>query len=340
IDGGMAINYDENNSTLRGNNDDPPNGESYVFVEGIAIDRNYLYAVCYRAVNGYPVAIADLTRLDDPSGWDSLGIDDGLTTAFVRSVDYYAGHLAVGTDRDPGGVFLCQVGYDPFNRLSNACVHFTEDNSYLLSDVVRVVRFSPDGILWVGTNSGLSQYDPGYERFIDIELPAGIDLDVTDLEFDRRGNLWIGTRKGLARMDATTGGFEVFSTLNSDLVDDGINSLNIDPFTGKLYVATNFGISILSTTVGRPVFDVDRVVAIPNPFVIRSDNDRLEFNFSEKVNVRIYSIAGELIREMDTNTLWGGRNQQGEKVASGVYIYVLIDKTGNLGRGKILLVRE
>ncbi|MCK4302172.1 MAG: hypothetical protein KAW91_05335, partial [candidate division Zixibacteria bacterium] len=199
---------------------------------------------------------------------------------------------------------------------------------------------SPGGVLWVGTNSGLSRYDLGYERFVDVDLPPGVGRDVHDLEFDSRGNLWIGTSSGLARLDASTGMAEAFTTRNSGLVADRIGSLHSDPFTDNLYVATNSGISVLPSPIGPPSFAVEQVVAIPNPFVIRCDDDRLRFNYARKVAVRIYSVAGELVRETDTNTPWDGRNQKGEKTASGVYIFVLSDGSGEVGRGKLLLVRE
>ena len=333
-------NYDETNSSMRGNTDNPPVGETYVIILGLDTDGDYLYAACYRALNMYPIAIADMRAGDTLVRWDSLGVVDGITTEFVVSLDHHGGFLAVGADRDPGGVFVCNLGEDPFNRDPYSCLHYTETNSFLLSNVVRVVRFSPGGVLWVGCNNGLSRYDMGYERFVDVDLPPGVGHDVLDLEFDSRGNLWIGTSSGLARLDASTGASEAFTTSNSGLVAERIGSLHSDPFTDNLYVATNSGISILPSPIGPPSFAIEQVVAIPNPFVIRCDDDRLRFNYARKVAVRIYSVAGELVRETDTNTPWDGRNQKGEKTASGVYIFVLSDGSGEVGRGKLLLVRE
>ena len=56
--------------------------------------------------------------------------------------------------------------------------------------------------------------------------------------------------------------------------------------------------------------------------------------------VRIFTPAGELVRRQDANCGWFGDNQAGERVASGVYIYLLEDDQGNIKRGKILLVRQ
>ncbi len=334
-----ATNYDEQNSTLIGNTDDPPNGLRYIVINGLATDGRYLFAACYRAANGDPVAIADLNNIDDPiNGWDALGSADGIDHTFVVSLDYRNGFVAVGNEFN--GVYVCNVGDNPFDRPDNSCTHYTEDNSFLRSDDIRVVRFAPDGILWVGTNVGLSRYDPGIERFVDVDLPAGVDRDIADLEFDGRGNLWVGTRDGLARFDATTGQFEVYTTANSGLVADQINALTLDQATGDLYIATNQGISLLTSPVERIEFDLDQVVAFPNPFVINSPLDSLAFNFGRPGMVRIFTPAGELVRRLNTNRGWFGDNQAHERVASGVYIYLLEDDQGNIKRGKILLVRQ
>ena len=338
LENGTVKNYDEQNSTLIGNNDSPP-PFPYIVIYDLSTDGRYLFVPCYRAANGDPVAVADLNNLDDPvNGWDALGATDGIDHTFVVSLNYRYGFVAVGNEFN--GVYVCDVGMDPFDRADNSCVHYTEDNSFLRSNNVRVVRFAPDGILWVGTNVGLSRYDPGIERFVDVDLPAGVDRDISDLEFDGRGNLWIGTRSGLARFDATTGSFDVYVVANSGLVNNRINALTLHQTSDDLYVATGAGISLLISPVEEIVFDLEEVVAFPNPFVIRSLYDSLAFNWGRPGTVRIFTPAGELVTELDANRGWFGRNDAGTPVASGVFIYILEDDRGAIQRGKILLVRQ
>lgn len=329
-----VVNYDETNSSMRGIGVSPID-YAFVTIFGLATDGRYIYAACYRAVNGYPIAIGDLNNLDSPAGWDSLGVDDGITNEYVTSIDCHNGWLAIGTVS--AGVYVCYLGDNPFDAAGRECWHYTVDSG-LISNNIRVVRFSPDGDLWVGTNFGLSRWD--LDRFFDVTPPEGIGPDITALEFDGRSNLWIGSRNGLARLDATSGDFTVYTTRNSDLVSNDITNLSLDPFSGDLYVATGSGISYLRSTIGRPTAEIETVVAFPNPFVIRSDSDRLNFNFSKSGTVRLFTVAGELVAEYSVNTPWDGRNQKGQQVASGVYVYILTDKDGNVGRGKVLLVRE
>lgn len=329
-----VVNYDENNSTMRGIGVNPID-YAYVTARGLATDGKYIYAACFLAVNGYPIAIGDLNNLDSPSGWDSLGTGDGVSNKEVITVDCFDGWIAVGTKA--AGVYRCYLSDDPFDHTVRDCRYYTESDG-LISNDIRVVKFAPDGNLWVGTNFGLSRWD--LDRFIDVTPPPGIGPDITALEFDGRGNMWIGSKNGLGRVDGATGAPTVYTTRNSGLVSDDITNLSWDPFTGDLYIATSAGISRMKSTIGRPTAELEAVVAFPNPFVIRSDSDRLNFNFSRSATVRLFTVAGELVAEFPVNTSWGGRNQRGEKVVSGVYVYILTDKDGNVERGKVLVIRE
>jgi ligand-binding sensor domain-containing protein len=327
-----AVNYDETNSTLRGHVPWP----TFVVVQGLTTDGRYLFAACLNAINGYPVAIGDLNNLDSPSGWDSLGVRDGLTNELVKSIDCYKGSLAVGTQGE--GVFVCHLGDDPFDASRRYCLHYTVDSG-LVSNNIRVVKYSPEGDLWVGTDRGLSRWD--LDRFVVVASPEGVGPIITALEFDGRDNLWIGSeRTGLARIDGATGASVVYTSRNSGLVSDVIINLALHPTNGDLYIATPSGISVLRSGVARFISKLEDIIAFPNPFVIRSDSDSLKFNFSRSGTVRLFTVAGELVAELPVNTPWNGRNQKGEKVVSGVYLYILTDNDGNVGRGKILVIRE
>ncbi|MCK4632225.1 MAG: hypothetical protein KAT79_03080 [candidate division Zixibacteria bacterium] len=339
LDDNQLINYDENNSTMRGNTQNPPVGPTWVFVNGMATDGRYIYMACFIALNDYPIAIADQNNLDNPAAWDSLGIDDGITTKTIIDLDYQDGYLAIGTEGS--GVFNYYLGSNPHDRSDDTVHHWIADSVYLISDKVKAVEFAPNGELWVGTNLGVSRFDLGVDFFRTVELPAGVGPLVTDIEFDGRGSVWIGTISGLVRIDLVDDTKTVFNTLNSGLVSDHVNNVTFDRFTGRLYVATDAGISYLPSEIGTPTADVEEVIAFPNPFVISSSVDRLNFNFLARATVTIFTVAGEQVWEGElTADGWDGRNDAGAEVASGVYLFVLKDTDGHVGRGKFLLVRN
>ncbi len=337
-DGNGFVNYDEQNSSMIGNTDNPPFGLTFVVINGLETDGEFLYAACYRAANGYPIVYADMNNLDNINSWDSLGLSDGINNEFVVSLDVYGNSLAVGTEAI--GLYMCDLGSDPFDHSDIIIENHTVENMFLISNSIRVVEFSPEGNLWVGTNFGLSRYDPGFEFYVDIDLPEMMSSDVTDLEFDGRGNLWIGSVNGLGFRNATTGEIIVYNSENSGLVSNRINNVTFDSNTGDTYISTPSGISKILSFVGTPTAQLENVIAFPNPFVISNQNDVLSFNYARSGTVRIYTVAGEEVDAFPINNSWDGTNQKDQPVASGVYLFILSDDEGNISRGKILLVRE
>ncbi|RMF96644.1 MAG: T9SS C-terminal target domain-containing protein, partial [Planctomycetota bacterium] len=261
--------------------------------------------------------------------------------------DYFDHWLVIGSGSGTGGVYRCYLGPDPFDKSDDFCLQYLEPFSQgnLISNTVRVVRFSPQGELWVGTNFGISRFDPGLGvngLFVDVDIPPDVVFgpDITALDFDTRGNVWVGAANGLGRFDAATGEFTLYTSLNSGLVSDNVRSITVDHRTNDVWVGTAGGLSLVKTNSGKITANVTDVTAFPNPYVIRSNDDLLRFNFIDDAPVRIYSTAGELVAETTVNRSWDGRNQSGRECASGVYMFVITAADGTVGRGKFLLVRE
>src|SRR6185369_8443031 len=81
---------------------------------------------------------------------------------------------------------------------------FDPDNTPGLASA-RIVALHEDrnGVLWIGTEAGLTKYDGG--RFTSYTTRDGLPhLNVLVLLGDRRGRLWIGTGSGLVRFDGRT----------------------------------------------------------------------------------------------------------------------------------------
>jgi hypothetical protein len=327
-------NFDQLNSTLIGNSD----GVHYVVINGLALDNRFVFAACYRAVNGKPVAIAPIASADNPSAWMALGLSDGITDIFASALDVHGEYLAYGTEGN--GVYLYYFGSDPFDKSDDTVRHFTEtDLSQLISNSITALRFSPAGELWAGTAFGLARYDDGTERWIDAGLPPGIGPEVIDIDFDSRGTMWVAARGGLARYDPATGEVAPFTTQNSGLVSSEINNLTVDRLSGDLYLSTNRGISLYSSGFADPTVDVSTIVAFPNPFIVNDASVGLRFNFAGAGIARIFTVAGERVIDIPVNGVWDGRNGSGEPVASGVYLFTVTDGAGRIGHGKFLLIR-
>jgi len=331
LDDDTTIRFEMNNSGLSG----VPDADWYVVVYKTGLHNGRLAMVNYLPSDFNPVKIIDISNHDR---WASFGINDGLPGDYLFSIDISHDIFVAGTSDN--GVYYYYFGDDPFNKSDDSVILLNSSNSWLGSDQINSVKFDRNEILWVTTNLGISKYDPGIERFVNVSLPLGFGPKINCLDFDLLGNIWIGAMNGLGQYNISTGEIEIYTTLNSGLPDDEITSLSFDSTTLDLWIGTPNGLARLSSNVGPPVKEVENVIAFPNPYIITDGSEELAFNYGDDAIVRIYSVAGELVWENSINIRWNGNNQQGRAVAPGVYLFLLTANDGSTGKGKILLVRN
>jgi len=102
--------------------------------------------------------------------------------------------------------------------------------------------------------------------------------------------------------------------------------------------------------------NLDNVKVYPNPYKPNSgtiyDNNPIVgegiifSGLTQKAKVQIFNIAGELVTEFEEEDgdgiyVWDTRNKNGDKVASGVYIYFITnpdDKSQKI-KGRIVIIR-
>ena len=93
----------------------------------------------------------------------------------------------------------------PYRYMAPFTISATEENNCMF--------FDKEGVMWVGTNSGLKSYD-GYtvKTFKSDAYTPGIlpNNTIRSITEDHDDNLWLGTRNGLVRMNKRTGAFKTF----------------------------------------------------------------------------------------------------------------------------------
>lgn len=91
-----------------------------------------------------------------------------------------------------------------------------------------------------------------------------------------------------------------------------------------------------------PAVGASAVIVYPNPW---KRGTAAAMNFTGLTTgsmVRIYSLAGELVREsaeQGGQMNWNGKNQDGEDIASGIYLWIVEETGGAIHRGKIAVLR-
>ena len=81
----------------------------------------------------------------------------------------------------------------------------------------------------------------------------------------------------------------------------------------------------------------------PNPFKAKLGHTDITFeNATASSTLRIYSVTGKLVWEranIGIKHSWPTDNMSSQKVASGIYFYVITDGSAVTARGKIAVVR-
>ncbi|MSR84749.1 MAG: hypothetical protein EXS58_17845 [Candidatus Latescibacteria bacterium] len=262
-----------------------------------------------------------------------------------------AGVKWISTETD--GVVLFDDGGTPFDPADDFSLLVNQVfDERLTSDRVTALLLDRSGRLWVATNSGLNAVRGTYSRAsqtfrvenwrtytAESGLPSS---EVNAVEQDDLGNVWVGTEGGLARISPQGEVEFTYTKANSALIDNRVKSLLFDPEKRELWIGTFEGLSRLSlgetTTPGGSSLSV-----YPNPLVLRAGAALRFAGLPLGASLRIFSLTGQLVAQLDglpgQGTLtWQGQNQAGILVGSGIYFFVATDEAGHSTRGKFAVV--
>ena len=325
-------------------------GTAFVAISDIDRDANGLMWIAnvrngLVVMDGWPPQQAVLNSQLDfglPAGRDMTKIAIGLD-----------GLKWVGTAHD--GFFLLDDGGTPFELGDEIGLVFdTVAYPNLTSDTVIDIHVDRSGRVWVATNNGLNAVRGEYSRpnadfavtswkvyNAENGLPA---TATTSLAEDDWGRIWVGTEGGLARID-TEGQVEFALDTSDGLVNNRVNSLYLDRENDALWIGTLAGMSRLqlgtSGTAAGP-----QAYAYPNPFLLGVRGASLTFaDLPLGAGVRIFTAAGELVRQLDGvagegAVSWNGQSAAGFLVGSGIYYFVAQAETGDAVRGKFAVINN
>lgn len=215
----------------------------------------------------------------------------------------------------------------------------------LRSTDIRSLAQDRDGFMWIGTAEGLYYWFGGsvQERF------GVINESINAIAVDPRNNKWIGTANGISVLSGDDNfTFQSLTIENSPLVASNITDFAFNPDNGDVWIATTNGISRLRTPFTAPKQDLNALSGYPNPFRLGEQGGRFIItNLAENVAVKIFSIDGTLIKSFGREQVpgaqiaWDGRDEKGELVPSGVYLFMaFVEETGASAVGKVAVVRQ
>ncbi len=215
--------------------------------------------------------------------------------------------------------------------------YITRSNSEIRGNRVNCVMVDLDGSVWVGTDEGPVVFECGdpfntscmgnRRRVVVDDIPAPLLAfeDILSMAVDGANRKWFGTRNGIF-VQSPDGAEEIakFDINNSPLMNNRVTHLSFNGQTGEMFIITPDGLQSYKTptTEGRRVHSTD-VYAFPNP--VRPDylGDIAIKGLVRDANVKITDISGKLIyetRALGGQAIWNGRDYNGNKAASGVYL--------------------
>lgn len=111
-----------------------------------------------------------------------------LISAYVKDFDYDdEGNLWVG---GLGGVTI---------RKGDKVIDKKKPANGITNAYVNVVKKAPDGKMWVGTDYGITRFEPGKSSYsVRLSKRWLVSDEVKDIDFDAAGNAWVATSNGVS----------------------------------------------------------------------------------------------------------------------------------------------
>jgi ligand-binding sensor domain-containing protein len=195
------------------------------------------------------------------------------------------------------------------------------------------------GQIWIGTNRGafivsaVSRAAEGSmtgSRIIHTDEYGNLQYFLTDerinaIAADGGNRKWLGTGNSGIYLVSEDGSEIVshFTTDNSPLLSNTIESIAINDYTGEVFIGTDQGLISYMGDATKGSENYSNVYAYPNPVRPGSDERVVITGLMDNSNVKITDATGNLIyqgRSSGGQISWNCRNRNGNPVATGVYL--------------------
>lgn len=216
-----------------------------------------------------------------------------------------------------------------------------------MNDIYSVAEDN-EGAIWIGTSKGVAVYS-NPNRIWDTEnfyaIQPSLDLNdglyhplletetVTAIAVDGANRKWLGTQNAGIYLVSADGQEEVlhFTTSNSPLFSNNITSIAINQKNGEVFIGTSEGlISYMGEAIGG-LDSYENVYVYPNPVRETYDGPITVTGLIENSEVKITDVSGNLIfrtQSLGGQAIWDGRNLNGNRVKTGIYLVFCNDEQG------------
>jgi ligand-binding sensor domain-containing protein len=254
---------------------------------------------------------------------------------------------------DDSGIKWIGTGYGLAKFDGTFWTIYNTSNSALPGNTISKIVIDNGRNKWIGVGGGgLVKFDGiNWEAYntSNSGLPTN---NISAISFDSSGNKWIGTSGGgLAKFDGKN--WTVYNQSNSGLPDNDVQALAIDSRNGSIWIGTmakgiavfNEALSIKSKqNIGRSLLTLSCKYFFAPSRLLATLTYSVPKNGA--VSLQICTIDGKVARTLvnsvkkagNYSEAWNGRNDNGETMAKGIYLYKLTNNNSNI-YGKIRYCR-
>jgi ligand-binding sensor domain-containing protein len=258
---------------------------------------------------------------------------------------YMLGNYFVSTE-DPciAEVVNLGVGEDLADKTDDLCQVWTSSAGWPQGIATYTFAVDPYGVIWLGSGGGLGAYDPWCGKWHATNVQVG---SVWEVEVDSYGRLWLACDEGLFVLEGhgvewdDFGVIQAFDSDNSILEGVPVKAIEFDA-DGAVWIGTGGG-GIYRYAPGASVPPASTWINVyPNPYLAFEDACGKGIRFSGHQPgsvISIYTMSGQLVREIATDEAWDATNAAGEEVVSGLYLFLGKAEDGKDFKGRVVIVR-
>ena len=283
---------------------------------------------------------------------------DGTWTSYELSgaANKFTGKVVVTQNDDKWVVVSRGNGLSVLNSTNDVTkeqkviAFFSNGKVELYTEMNDVYALAEDlnGKLWVGTSQGVAVFStpkniwkdktmyatrPSMDEGDNLFHPLLEKESITAIAIDGANRKWFGTKNSGVYLISEDGGKEIehFNTTNSPLPSDEITDIAINQKTGEVFIGTISGlVSYMGAAISGNEEFAD-VYVYPNPVRESYDGPIVVKGLVENTDVKITDIAGNLVYKtvsLGGQAVWDGKNLNGNRCKTGVYLVFMNDPTG------------
>lgn len=229
--------------------------------------------------------------------------------------------------------------------------YFTNGKDELFTPMTDLLSMAEDknGELWVGTSTGVAVFSNPQKVWEDGFMYAtrpGLNLPdqlfhpllekevITAIAVDGANRKWFGTKNSGVFLISEDGEKELehFDTQNSPLPRNDVSDIAINQNTGEVYIGTSAGLISYMGKATKGNDEFTDVYVYPNPVRETYDGPIVVKGLVENTDVKITDISGNLVYKTTSlggQAVWDGKNLNGNRCKTGVYLVFMNDPTGD-----------